>query len=66
MERELNLIDIRRDKDSNFTVIEREELERLKKFEEKVLTALNTAISISYFMITMITILDIIIILSLL
>lgn len=66
MENKLNLIDIRRDKDSNFTVIEREELERLKKFEEKVLTALNTAISISYFMITMITILDIIIILSLL
>ena len=61
MENKLNLIDIRGDKDSNFTVIEREELERLKKFEEKVLTALNVGISIGYFVIVL---LDIFIIVS--
>nr|DAF27453.1 MAG TPA: hypothetical protein [Caudoviricetes sp.] len=61
MENKLNLINIQRDKDSNFTVIEREELERLKKFEEKVLTALNVGISIGYFVIVL---LDIFIIVS--
>lgn len=63
MENKLSLINIQRDKDSNFTVIEKEELERLVRFEEKTLTALNTAISISYFIITL---LDLFIILSLL
>ena len=61
MERELNLIDIKRDKDSNFTVIEKKELERLRKFEEKVLNALNVGISIGYFVIIL---LDIFIIVS--
>ena len=61
MENKLNLINIQRDRDSNFTVIEREELERLKKFEEKVLTALNVGISIGYFVIVL---LDIFIIVS--
>lgn len=61
MERELNLIDIRRDKDSNFAVIKKEELERLRKFEEKVLNALNVGISIGYFVIVL---LDIFIIVS--
>ena len=61
MENKLNLINIQRDKDSNFTVIEREERERLKKFEEKVLTALNVGISIGYFVIVL---LDIFIIVS--
>jgi len=61
MERELNLIDIKRGKDSNFTVIEKKELERLRKFEEKVLNALNVGISIGYFVIIL---LDIFIIVS--
>lgn len=61
MERELNLIDIKRENDSRFTVIEKEELKRLRKFEEKVLNALNVGISIGYFVIVL---LDIFIIVS--
>jgi len=61
MERELNLIDIKRDKDSKFISIEKEELQRLRAFENKVLNTINTIVGIAY---VVILLLDIFLIVS--